>query len=72
MRVNQIRQRKSDRMTAKELAQLARLLILWVSYCEGETDAKTELLQLAIEVIARAQSLQDDPIIAANASGLPF
>lgn len=72
MRQNQISTRQSERMTAKELIELARLLILFACYVEGEKASQIEETQLAIECLKRAQELQADPIFAANAADIPF
>ena len=72
MRLNAITARKSMRMTAKELIELARLLVLFASYIEGDRGSQQEETQLAIECLKRAQELQADPVLAANVDDIPF
>jgi hypothetical protein len=72
MRLSVITKRQSERMTAKELIELARLLVLFASYVEADRAAQQEEAQLAIECLKRAQELQADPAVQPDLSDIPF
>jgi len=59
-------------MTAHELIELARLLVLYANYVEMDEDIKYQHIQLAIECLVTAQKLIEPSFTVPEKNSIPF